>query len=211
MTAAHRNETVTRALTGVVFVAVVMGAVAWSAWSNALLWAVVAVLAWAEWFKAPEGPPTSWHKPLLFLFPVPALAALVWMGEAEPYDPWPILSFLWMIWANDTGAYVVGKPFGRRKLWPEVSPGKSWEGTLGGVAAAAGVAWAALGLEWLWLGGLMGVLSTAGDLTQSAWKRRRQMKDSGNLLPGHGGIMDRFDGFFYAAPVYVVIWCIFAP
>ena len=211
MTAANRNETVTRALTGVVFVAVVMGAVAWSAWSNALLWAVVAILAWAEWFKAPEGPSTSWPKPLLFLFPVPALAALVWMGEAEPYDPWPILSFLWMIWANDTGAYVVGKPFGKRKLWPAVSPGKSWEGTLGGVAAAAGVAWAALGLEWLWLGGLMGALSTAGDLTQSAWKRRRHMKDSGNLLPGHGGIMDRFDGFFYAAPVYVVIWCIFAP
>ena len=211
MTASKKNETTTRALTGVVFVAVVMGAVAWSAWSNALLWAVVAVLAWAEWFKAPKGPPTSCPKPLLFLFPVPALAALVWMGEATPYDPWPILSFLWMIWANDTGAYVVGKPFGKRKLWPAVSPGKSWEGTLGGVAAAAGVAWAALGLEWLWLGGLMGALSTAGDLTQSAWKRRRNMKDSGNLLPGHGGIMDRFDGFFYAAPVYVVIWCIFAP
>ena len=141
----NRNETVTRALTGVVFVAVVMGAVAWSEWSNALLWAVVAVLAWAEWFKAPEGPPTSWPKPLLFLFPVPAFAALVSMGEAEPYDPWPILSFLWMIWANDTGAYVVGKPLGRRKLWPSVSPGKSWEGTLGGVVAAAFVAWAALG------------------------------------------------------------------
>ena len=205
MTVSSRNETVTRALTGVVFVAVVMGAVAWSEWSNALLWAVVAVLAWAEWLKAPEGPPTSWPKPLLFLFPVPALAALVSMGEAEPYDPWP------MIWANDTGAYVVGKPLVRRKLWPSVSPGKSWEGTLGGVVAAAFVAWAALGLEWLWLGGLMGGLSTAGDLTQSAWKRRRNMKDSGNLLPGHGGIMDRFDGFFYAAPVYVAIWCIFAP
>ena len=211
MTVSNRNETVTRALTGVVFVAVVMGAVAWSEWSNALLWAVVAVLAWAEWFKAPEGPPTSWPKLLLFLFPVPALAALLWMGEAEPYDPWPILSFLWMIWANDTGAYVVGKPLGRRKLWPSVSPGKSWEGTLGGMVAAAFVAWAALGLEWLWLGGLMGALSTVGDLTQSAWKRRRNMKDSGNLLPGHGGIMDRFDGFFYAAPVYVAIWCIFAP
>ncbi|MEC8368634.1 MAG: hypothetical protein VXZ56_03350, partial [Bacteroidota bacterium] len=63
MTVSNRNETVTRALTGVVFVAVVMGAVAWSEWSNALLWAVVAVLAWAEWFKAPEGPPTSWPKP----------------------------------------------------------------------------------------------------------------------------------------------------
>jgi len=57
----------------------------------------------------------------------------------------------------------------------------------------------------------MGVLSTAGDLTQSAWKRRRGMKDSGTLLPGHGGILDRFDGFLYATPVYVLLYCIFAP
>ena len=205
------NEWVTRGLTGMVFVLVVMGAVAWAAWSNALLWALVAALTWSEWFKAPEGLPTRWPKALLWLFPVPALAALIWMGVANPYDPWPILSFLWMIWANDTGAFVVGKPLGKHKLWPSVSPGKSWEGTVGGAVMAALVAALALGPEWAWLGGLMGALSTAGDLTQSAWKRRRNMKDSGNLLPGHGGIMDRFDGFLYAAPVYVILWCIFAP
>ena len=211
MSVGSGNEWVTRGLTGIAFVGVVMGAVIWSAWSNAMLWAVVAALAWSEWFKAPEGPATRWPKALLWLFPVPALAALVWLGEAEPYDPWPILSFLWMIWANDTGAFVVGKPLGKHKLWPEVSPGKSWEGTVGGVVASALVTVLSLGLEWAWMGGLMGALSTAGDLTQSAWKRRRNMKDSGSLLPGHGGIMDRFDGFLYAAPVYVILWCIFAP
>ena len=201
----------TRGLTGIAFVLVVMGAVVWSAWSNALLWALVAALAWSEWCKAPEGPTTAWPKAVLWIFPVPALAALVWLGEAEPYDPWPILSFLWMIWANDTGAFVVGKPLGKHKLWPAVSPGKSWEGTVGGVVASSLVAGVSLGFEWAWLGGLMGALSTAGDLTQSAWKRRRNMKDSGSLLPGHGGIMDRFDGFLYAAPVYAILWCIFAP
>ena len=211
MSARAGNEWVTRGLTGIAFVGVVMGAVIWSAWSNALLWALVAALAWSEWFKAPKGPPTRWPKALLWLFPVPALAALVWLGKAEPYDPWPILSFLWMIWANDTGAFVVGKPLGKHKLWPAVSPGKSWEGTVGGALASAFVAGLSLGLEWAWLGGLMGALSTVGDLTQSAWKRRRNMKDSGSLLPGHGGIMDRFDGFLYAAPVYVILWCIFAP
>ena len=211
MSVGSGNEWVTRGLTGIAFVGVVMGAVIWSAWSNAMLWAVVAALAWSEWFNAPEGPATRWPKALLWLFPVPALAALVWLGEAEPYDPWPILSFLWMIWANDTGAFVVGKPLGKHKLWPEVSPGKSWEGTVGGVVASALVTVLSLGLEWAWMGGLMGALSTAGDLTQSAWKRRRNMKDSGSLLPGHGGIMDRFDGFLYAAPVYVILWCIFAP
>ena len=211
MSARAGNEWVTRGLTGIAFVGVVMGAVIWSAWSHALLWALVAALAWSEWFKAPKGPPTRWPKALLWLFPVPALAALVWLGKAEPYDPWPILSFLWMIWANDTGAFVVGKPLGKHKLWPAVSPGKSWEGTVGGALASAFVAGLSLGLEWAWLGGLMGALSTAGDLTQSAWKRRRNMKDSGSLLPGHGGIMDRFDGFLFAAPVYVILWCIFAP
>ena len=211
MSARVGNEWVTRGLTGIAFVGVVMGAVIWSAWSNAMLWALVAALAWSEWFKAPEGPSTRWPKALLWLFPVPALAALVWLGEAEPYDPWPILSFLWMIWANDTGAFVVGKPLGKHKLWPSVSPGKSWEGTVGGVVASAFVAGLSLGWEWAWLGGLMGALSTAGDLTQSAWKRRRIMKDSGSLLPGHGGIMDRFDGFLFAAPVYAILWCIFAP
>ena len=211
MSEAGGNEWVTRGLTGIAFVLVVMGAVVWSAWSNAMLWALVAARAWSEWCKAPEGPTTAWPKAVLWIFPVPALAALVWLGEAEPYDPWPILSFLWMIWANDTGAFVVGKPLGKRKLWPAVSPGKSWEGTVGGVVASSLVAGVSLGFEWAWLGGMMGALSTAGDLTQSAWKRRRNMKDSGSLLPGHGGIMDRFDGFLYAAPVYAILWCIFAP
>jgi phosphatidate cytidylyltransferase len=209
--ASSSNETLIRALTGLVFVAVVMGAVVLSPWSSAALWGVVAVLAWVEWFKAPDGPASKWPRALLVLFPVPALAALHWMSALEPYDPWPILSFLWMIWANDTGAYLVGKPFGKHKLWPSVSPDKSWEGTLGGMLASAGAAWAALGMEWLWVGALMGMLSTAGDLTQSAWKRRRGIKDSGTLLPGHGGIMDRFDGFLIAAPVYAILWCIFAP
>ena len=205
-----RSETWTRALTGSVFVLVVMGAVSLSPWSNGAFWVAVATLSWVEWLKAPEGPGSKWPRALLFLFPVPALAAMLAMGALQPYDSWPILSFVWMIWANDTGAYIVGKPLGKHKLWPSVSPGKSWEGFAGGVVASAAVAWATLGMEWIWLGALMGALSTAGDLTQSAWKRRRGMKDSGTLLPGHGGILDRFDGFLYATPVYVLLYCIFA-
>ena len=215
MSAKGRSETWTRALTGSVFVVVVMGAVATAWWSNVFLWVLVTLLAWVEWFRAPQVLGSNWPKALLALFPIPALAALLWMSlggrhPLDPYDPWPILSFVWMIWANDTGAYLVGKPLGKHKLWPSVSPGKSWEGFVGGVVAAAGVAWATLGWEFWSLGALMGMLSTAGDLTQSAWKRRRGMKDSGTLLPGHGGILDRFDGFLYAAPVYVLLYCIFA-
>ena len=206
------NEWVVRSLTGVAFVAVVMGAVWLSPATNAALWLIVALLAWVEWRRAPQvNVEGKTFNVAVGLFPVPALLGLMWLGFQEPFDPWPIWTFLWMIWANDTGAFVIGKPFGKHKLWPAVSPGKSWEGTVGGVVASSAVAWVSLGMERFWIGALMGTLSTAGDLTQSAWKRRRGLKDSGNLLPGHGGIMDRFDGFFYAAPVYAILWCIFAP
>ena len=204
-----QGEWAIRAVTGTVFVVVVMGAVYLSIWSNVLLWSFVAVLAWLEWYRAPSAPAPTWQSWLVGLFPLPALYALIWLGLQDPYDPWPILVFLWMIWANDTGAYVVGKPFGRHKLWVSVSPGKSWEGTIGGALAAGGVAAWTLGLNMLWLGLLMGGLSTSGDLIQSAWKRKRGMKDSGTMLPGHGGIMDRFDGFLLAAPIYASLWCIF--
>ena len=128
-----RSETWTRALTGAVFVVVVMGAVWHSPWSSAALWDVVATLALVEWFKAPKGPSSKWPKAMLFLFPVPALASLHWMCALEPYDPWPILSFVWMIWANDTGAYLVGKPFGKHKL----AVGFAWQ-VVGGFCGGCG-------------------------------------------------------------------------
>ena len=130
------------------------------------------------------------------------VAALVWLGEAEPYDPWPVLS-LWMIWANDTGAFVVGKP----------SAGASW--SLRCRPANLGKApWAACWLRFVWRARwdwsgcgrrAHGGVVHDGDLIQSAWKRRRGLKELGNLLPGHGGVMDRFDGFLIAAPTYVIL------
>lgn len=118
----------------------------------------------------------------------------------------PVYLFLCLVWTNDTLAYVFGRMFGRHKLMPSVSPGKTWEGFAGGVLSAAGVAWAWTGEPMMALmGGLVGVLATAGDLTQSAWKRRRNLKDSGAILPGHGGFLDRFDGFLYALPAYALM------
>ena len=200
------QETRTRALSGAVFVVVVMVAIAGGAWSNAVLWAVVAGLGIREGMRAER---KAWGKVALAVLPA-ALAMGAWGWTAEAYDPWPVLAFVWMIWANDTGAYVVGKPFGKHKLWPRVSPGKSWEGFVGGMAAAALVAGAVFGWAWAALGALVGALSTAGDLTESAWKRRLGLKDSGKLMPGHGGALDRFDGFLYAAPAYWAFMCIFA-
>lgn len=191
-------ETRTRAVAGAVFVAVVMGAVWLSPWTNLALWVVLGVLGVLEYRKADPG-----SKPWgMYLIAVAAISLAVLGWSEEAYEPLHVLAFLWMVWANDTGAYLVGKPLGRHKLWPRVSPGKSWEGFIGGLLAAALVAGAVFGWSMMAIGAAVGALATAGDLTQSAWKRRLGIKDSGTLIPGHGGILDRFDGFVYAAPMY---------
>lgn len=121
---------------------------------------------------------------------------------------WTILFFL-IIWAGDTGAYFVGLKWGRRKLYPRISPKKTLEGALGGVAAGwlvailyklvlfGGASWAGIVIIPL----LVGPFSQIGDLAESFFKRAYEVKDSGRILPGHGGFMDRFDGVVFALPV----------
>jgi phosphatidate cytidylyltransferase len=110
-------------------------------------------------------------------------------------------------WATDTAAYGAGRAWGRRKLWPSVSPGKTVEGSIAGLAASAVVVAAfgrLFGLELhsaLVLGLLLGVTGQLGDLAESKLKRIAGVKDSGSLLPGHGGVLDRFDSFLVNAPV----------
>jgi len=120
---------------------------------------------------------------------------------------WMFISFMVLLWTNDTGAYLVGRSIGRTKLLPSVSPKKTIEGLVGGIVLTLAVALliarnqAVLSLqEWLTVGGIIAVTSTLGDLLESAFKRASGVKDSGNVLPGHGGILDRFDGFFLAVP-----------
>ncbi|WP_025006750.1 phosphatidate cytidylyltransferase [Marinilabilia salmonicolor] len=118
-----------------------------------------------------------------------------------------LLGFFLLIWGNDSGAYLVGTLIGRRKLFPSVSPAKSWEGAFGGFFFAAGISvfnfylMGTLGLvDWLVIGALVSVLGTYGDLIESMLKRSVNIKDSGRVLPGHGGVLDRFDAVFFSAP-----------
>ena len=112
------------------------------------------------------------------------------------------------VWAADIGAYVTGRLIGRVKLAPQVSPGKTWEGVGGGVLLALAVAWVAS--AWLDLAPLpllavavpTALVSVIGDLTVSMLKRNIGLKDTGRLLPGHGGVMDRIDGLIAAVPAY---------
>jgi len=125
------------------------------------------------------------------------------------FNGWIPLAFLLMLWANDTGAYLIGKSFGRHKLFERISPKKTWEGFAGGWIAAILVGiiifnqsegviplW-----QWLVVSSLISVVGTLGDLVESLLKRSLDVKDSGSLLPGHGGLLDRFDGLLLAAPI----------
>lgn len=123
------------------------------------------------------------------------------------YGPWMFIAFMVLLWTNDTGAYLVGRSIGRTRLLPSVSPRKTVEGLLGGVALTALAAWlfartnSTLAMqEWITLGLIVSITATLGDLLESAFKRARGVKDSGSVLPGHGGILDRFDGFLLAVP-----------
>ena len=143
--------------------------------------------------------------PLSLLLYVPVLAGDgVWRPET-------VLCYIFIIWANDVFAYLVGMTFGRHRLCERLSPKKSWEGFFGGLAGAVATGLAAayaLGANyWVW-GGLALVASlsgVAGDLVESMFKREAGVKDSGQVIPGHGGVLDRFDALLLSAP-YVFLY-----
>ena len=145
------------------------------------------------------------------------LAAVTFLGTGYMLDKWFMLSIFIMIWLNDTGAYCVGSLLGRRKLFERLSPKKSWEGFWGGFMfdVLAGLACAlwfnttdASIVWWIGLGAIVSVVSTWGDLYESLIKRTEGVKDAGNIIPGHGGILDRIDSLLFVAPVVLAYCCI---
>ncbi|MCD4837351.1 MULTISPECIES: phosphatidate cytidylyltransferase [Neobacillus] len=120
-----------------------------------------------------------------------------------------ILYSLFLIWATDSGAYFVGKAMGKKKLWPEISPNKTVEGSIGGIVCAVLVAIIfslltdinATTISLIGITIVLSIFGQIGDLVQSAYKRHFGVKDSGNILPGHGGILDRFDSLLFVLPL----------
>lgn len=175
---------------------------------------------WILMFRGAQAPITPWRRIrylvsglLVLSGPFLALAVL----HARPDDgPWHVLFVLILIWVADSGAYFAGRAWGRRKLAPQVSPGKSWEGVLGGmtgVLLAGVIGGYLLGIQPGALPLFVGIsvatacFSILGDLFESLVKRESGVKDSGHVLPGHGGIMDRIDSLTSAAPVYLfLLW-----
>jgi len=156
-------------------------------------------------------------KPPLYLMTALFTGALVifptWLAMVllHEHNPWMVLYVFGIVWVADTGAYFSGKLFGKRKLAPAISPGKSWEGVWGGLVAVIiySVVVVMLWLEqseqqWFFvlISLVAAIASVAGDLLESIYKRACGVKDSGTILPGHGGAMDRLDSITAAAPVF---------
>ena len=164
----------------------------------------LAALAWIFVFPTPVPALLAWIAGLLVL--VPAYLA---MDTLYQLSPWLLLMALVLIWLADIGAYFSGRAFGRIKLAPRVSPGKTWEGVAGGLLTSLAAATAiAIYLDQNlfvlapFIAAVVGV-SVVGDLTVSMFKRHNGIKDSGSLFPGHGGILDRIDSLCAATPVMV--------
>ena len=165
-----------------------------------------------ELFRAKEQPLHNIGLTLLgWLYVVAPMALLCFMvNTPDGYTHKYLISTLLLVWSNDTGAYLLGMAVGRHKMFPRISPKKSWEGFAGGLATTALVAvalWRIFGGElpqWLMLGAVVGVFGVLGDLVESMFKRAVGVKDSGSLMPGHGGLLDRFDALLLAAPMAFV-------
>lgn len=180
---------------------------------NDLLWLpmfMLPVIFMQELYTKAQAPFTniaySFLGLLLTIIPFACFHAMAFIkGSFNFHIP---LGFLLMLWANDTGAYLTGRAFGKHKLFERHSPKKTWEGFFGGMIISAGVGLLLshyypelLWKQWLCIGIIISGFGTMGDLVESMFKRSIDVKDSGSILPGHGGLLDRFDGLFMAAPI----------
>ena len=190
------NELVVRSITGAILIAVALLAAVQGGNVLALLVAAIATAMFYEWTRIVRGWGVLWYLAGFFYALLPALS-LLWIRERDGLE---LLIWAFIVtWSTDIGAYFAGRSFGRLKLAPSISPNKTLEGLLGGIAAATlfGGAWAlsnGLGVALLAFGPLFAIAAQMGDLFESGMKRRAGVKDSGEWLPGHGGVLDRLDG-----------------
>ena len=198
-------------------------------WTFCLLWRVVGILALAEFWRllAQHRDAVGLQR----TFWVWALLGTLYIAQAflliQTIDPMMVVTLMTVVWLSDTGAYLVGSAIGQHKMAPVISPKKTWEGFAGGLlfAVATALVWYALdwskqfdgailtwgaeaydshvvySLKWAGLGVIIGLAATAGDLIESKFKRIIGVKDSGRIIPGHGGMLDRFDALLLAVPV----------
>lgn len=198
----------TRAISGAVMAVMVLSAL----WMGGILFIalimLVALQMIREWDRLTFNENILWRLVGLAYVAIPCMS-LLWLRNQQ-HGIQLVLTLLLIVWATDIGAYFSGRFAGGPKLAPAISPNKTWAGLIGGMVAAAIVAAIATSFSptpasiagALWAGMALAILGQAGDLFESWLKRRAGVKDSGSLIPGHGGLLDRVDGLILATPVF---------
>ncbi len=179
---------------------------------------IVPIMFLVELFNGGDRPLTNVGSTVLGIMyvavPMAMLAGVPLLLSGGEWQPLTMIFYILTIWSNDTFAYLVGVPFGKHRLNERISPKKSWEGFFGGIVGAVLMSIFAayyLGdsyLMWVGVGFITSTVGCLGDLVESMFKRTCGVKDSGNILPGHGGWLDRFDGLIFSAPfvfVYLIL------
>jgi len=208
-----QSNFVKRAITGTVFVLAILASML-NFWSFTILMSVLWILMIFEYRKmlknhgTLEQKKSLWYSVFAYFYIILPLACLFFIHWLNPLYALALFAF---VWVNDTFAYLVGSAIGKRKLFERISPKKTWEGFFGGLifAVFAGFLFSHFLMDycstsnlikWLGLAVVVVIFGTMGDLFESYIKRNLNVKDSGTILPGHGGLLDRLDSILFAAP-----------
>jgi phosphatidate cytidylyltransferase len=214
----------TRTLTAIIFAMVMLTGLLWNQWSFIILFTLIHFGCWYEFIKLVKKINPVYFRSItslgLFYITLPILLLLLMGTSYLPgaYDDFPRLipcGIIFSIWINDTMAYIVGSFIGKNPL-SKISPKKTWEGTIGGIILSVVVitligkasntySWQ----HWMAISFCCAVAGTFGDLLESKIKRMADVKDSGNLMPGHGGFLDRFDSMLIAIPFVFLYYFLF--
>jgi len=202
-----------RLVTGIIFGLIFWGVYLWlpPLFFTALLALILILIILFEW-KNFYHPKTIWYWLYLPVYPVLPFLLIMYLNHIPQYRILLLYLFI-LAFAHDTGAYVIGSLFGKHKIWPSISPKKTWEGFWGGyIFALIGVRFLIweCGYDHSWPFVVLFTLASCfllffGDILESKLKRRAGIKDSGTLLPGHGGFLDRFDGILFTAFFFYVL------
>ncbi len=203
------SELLIRSLAAVVMAAVALIAAFLGGYIFAILVAIAAGVMFVEWRRLTEGWGGGWIVSGFVYALLPAMA-LLWLRDRAPQGLELVFWVFIVTWTTDIGAYFAGRAIGGPKLAPSISPNKTWAGLIGGMASAglAGLAWTQyvmLPVALIWLAPAFAAAAQGGDLFESWLKRRAGAKDSGTLLPGHGGILDRLDGLVVVAALTALV------
>ena len=198
------NETLKRAISGTVYVAIMWFGSSFSDLSRLILFSIITLISSYEMWKLRKGKSISLH----FFY--------VWMLMLSIFLKLEILLFIFILtWTFDTFAYLFGKKFGKQKIMPSISPKKSWEGFIGGYVSTIVASLILFKINFfseyvsLFLLVIIGLIlpftATLGDFLESYFKRQAGVKDSGNFIPGHGGMLDRMDAFMITIPIIYIL------